>query len=567
VRTIRLEAVLGAVTSPAFLAVLSGTTGLGVAGWVVGLAAGWTATALLAAARIRSGDRAILPADWITLARALLAAGLAGLVADTSGRPVPVPALITLASVALLLDGVDGRVARRTGTATPLGARFDGEADAFLVLVLSVLVARDYGGWVLAIGTARYALLVAGWAVPWLAAPLPPRYWGKVVAAVVGIVLTVAATGWLPRPVGLLTVGVALALLAESFGRSVVWLYRTGAGPGARTLLRRATAVIAAAVVWTVLVAPDRLDQLGPAAFARIPVEGLALGAAGLLLPRRARRIAATAAGLALGLLTLVKVLDAGFYEVLARPFDPVRDWGNLGPAISVVRESIGTAGTVLALVLALCAVVLVVALVTASAVRVGTVTTRHRRRSAGGITVLGLVWALSAALSLQLVPGAPVASASSAGLVIDQVRRAQAAVADERSFQPAGHDPYPPRPGSPRAARSSTPPPAAPPAGWRTRPCSPGCGSTASSATTSSSPATGSRSATPSRRPAGARSASTPPTAGPGRPARPSTTTTGSTTGMTSATTGRRSASARCPTSTAWPRSSGWSSAPDTPP
>ena len=89
-RTIRLEAVLGAVTSPAFLAVLSGTTGLGVAGWVVGLAAGWTATALLGAARIRSGDRAILPADWITLARALLAAGLAGLVADTSGRPVPV---------------------------------------------------------------------------------------------------------------------------------------------------------------------------------------------------------------------------------------------------------------------------------------------------------------------------------------------------------------------------------------------------------------------------------------------------------------------------------------------
>ena len=44
-------------------------------------------------------------------------------------------------SVALALDGVDGQVARRTGTVSALGARFDMEVDAFLVLVLSVHVA------------------------------------------------------------------------------------------------------------------------------------------------------------------------------------------------------------------------------------------------------------------------------------------------------------------------------------------------------------------------------------------------------------------------------------------
>ena len=156
-----------------------------------------------------------------------------------------------------MLDAVDGQVARRTGTATPFGARFDGEVDAFLILVLSVAVSRDYGGWVLAIGAARYVLLIAGWLVPWLAAPLPPRYWGKVVAAVQGIVLTVAVSGVLPRPVGMIAVGVALLLLAESFGRSVVWLYRTGAGPRTRRALRLATALVAAAIVWAVLVAPD----------------------------------------------------------------------------------------------------------------------------------------------------------------------------------------------------------------------------------------------------------------------------------------------------------------------
>ena len=96
--------------------------------------------------------------------------------------------LVTLAVVALALDAVDGWVARRTGTASPLGARFDGEVDAFLILVLSVYVARSAGAWVLAIGAARYAFLAAGWLLPWMREPLPPRYWRKVVAATQGIV-------------------------------------------------------------------------------------------------------------------------------------------------------------------------------------------------------------------------------------------------------------------------------------------------------------------------------------------------------------------------------------------
>jgi phosphatidylglycerophosphate synthase len=223
VRTVRLETVLGTLATPTLLGVLSLTTGLGAAGWGVALASGWAATALLAAGRIRSGQ-SILPADWVTLTRALLSAGVAGLVADSVDRPLPVPALVVLSCVALVLDGVDGQVARRTGTVTPFGARFDGEVDAFLILALSVAVSRDYGGWVLAIGAARYVLLVAGWGVRWLAAPLPSRYWGKVVAAVQGIVLTAAVSGVLPRPVGMVAVGVALVLLAESFGRSLVWV-------------------------------------------------------------------------------------------------------------------------------------------------------------------------------------------------------------------------------------------------------------------------------------------------------------------------------------------------------
>src|SRR6202020_2970406 len=139
-----------------------------------------------------------------------------------------------LSVVALVLGGADGQVARRTGTATALGARIDGEMYAFLILLLSIAVSQTYGSWVLAIGAARYVLLLAGWLIPWLAAPLPPRYWRKVVAAVQGIVLTVAVSGVLDRLVGMMAVAVALLLLAESFGRDVIWLCRAVAGPRTR---------------------------------------------------------------------------------------------------------------------------------------------------------------------------------------------------------------------------------------------------------------------------------------------------------------------------------------------
>ena len=166
------------------------------------------------------------PASWVTLARATLAVGVAALVADSFAHDTPVALLVTLASVALALDAVDGWVARRTGTASALGARFDGETDAFLIAALSVYVAPEYGAWVLAIGAARYVFGAGEWLVPWMRAPLPPRRWRKVVAATQGIVLTVAAAGILPRAVTQALLAVALALFMASMGECTWWLWR-----------------------------------------------------------------------------------------------------------------------------------------------------------------------------------------------------------------------------------------------------------------------------------------------------------------------------------------------------
>jgi phosphatidylglycerophosphate synthase len=442
--TIRLATIAGMLATAALLGLVSATAGLGAAGWIAGLATGSAAAALLATARIRSDQPTIFPADWVTLTRMLPIAGVAGLVADSFGRPVSITALVTLASVALALDAVDGQVARWTGTATPLGARIDGEADAFLILLLSIAVSQDYGSWVLVIGAARYALLLAGWLIPWLAAPLPPRFWRKVVAAIQGIVLTVAASGVPSRLVGMIAVAVALLLLAESFGRDVIWLYRTGAGPRTRRVVRIAILGLALVLVWLDLVAPDRSWQFSLAAFVRIPVEALALVAVALVLPPWPRRIVATIAGILFSLLIFDKVLNIGMYGVVDRAFNPLSDWGSIRPAVGVVRAAVGTTLTNVVLAAIWIGVVLLVGAITAATIHVTAVAARRRRGTVRGLAALTAIWGLSAGLSLQLIPGSPVASTSATALAVSQVQAFRAALGDPRRFTQATRNPDP---------------------------------------------------------------------------------------------------------------------------
>jgi len=79
---------------------------------------------------------------------------------------------------------------------------------------------------VLVIGAARYAVWAASWVVPWMRTPVPPRYWRKPVAAIQGVVLTVAAADSLPGVAINVAIAVATVLLAESFGRDVLWQWR-----------------------------------------------------------------------------------------------------------------------------------------------------------------------------------------------------------------------------------------------------------------------------------------------------------------------------------------------------
>ncbi len=223
---VRVSPIIGLIAQVTLLAILGTTADLGVAGWITGVVYGLVTCALLTRGLRRFGALAFGPADWVTLIRATLVGCVTALTADAFDRPAPVTVLVGIAIVALVLDAVDGQVARRTGTTSGLGARFDMEVDAFLILVLSVYVAQSMGAWVLAIGTMRYAFVVLSWALSWLRRPVPPRYWRRVVAATQGIVLVFAAADVLPVPLTVAGLVTAFVLLVESFGRDIVWLWR-----------------------------------------------------------------------------------------------------------------------------------------------------------------------------------------------------------------------------------------------------------------------------------------------------------------------------------------------------
>jgi phosphatidylglycerophosphate synthase len=440
-RTVQASPVTRLLAAVLLIAALAGTVALSAAGWVVGVTCGVLTNVALARGLSRYHSDRLGPADWVTLARATLAVGVAALVADSFEEPAPVTTLVSLTVVALALDAVDGWVARRTRTTATLGAHFDAEVDAFLILVLSVYVARSAGVWVLAIGAARYAFLAAGWPLRWMRAPLPPRYWRKVVAATQGIVLTVAAADVLPRAVMQAALVAALALLGESFGRDVWWLWRhRGAAQGGRvrTGVARVLTILSVLVVSLALVAPDQPNRLTPSAFVRLPLEGLAIIALALVLPATARRVLAWVVGPALGLLVIVKILDIGFLTTFDRPFDPFQDTSYAGTGIETLRASIGRSDANLVVAGAVVLAVALLVLTTLAVRRLTRDVAGHRRWSLRAVTVLGAVWLLCWVFGVQLVPGTPIASTSAAGLVVHEVRTAWADIRDPAVFASA---------------------------------------------------------------------------------------------------------------------------------
>ncbi len=464
-QTAPMTALIAQVTLIAGLAVIVGLAGAGLspAAWAVGLTCGVITSSGLARGLSYYRADGLRPADWVTLARATLAVGVAVLVANSFGGPAPVALLVSLATFALVLDAVDGWVARRTRTAARLGAQFDAEVDAFLILTLSIYVARSAGAWVLAIGAARYAFLAAGWALPWMRESLPPRYWRKFVAATQGIVLTVAAAGILSPAVTEGALVVALVLLAESFGRDVWWL-RGNRGhahprivtpssgdkvdpPGRHGPVRKGVVlgltIIAGLLVWVALVAPYEPQDLTPNAFLRIPLELLVLIALAAVLPRIPRRILAVTCGLVLTAVIVLKVINYEMFTLYDRPYDPLGDTSQLGNGIETLRSLVGGTETKLIEVGAVAGTIALIVVLTLAILRLTRVAAGNRRWALRAVAGVGAVWALCWVLGAQLISHTPIASTLSASLVVKEVNAIRADIHDQSVFAAEiKHDP-----------------------------------------------------------------------------------------------------------------------------
>jgi CDP-alcohol phosphatidyltransferase len=477
VQTGLLVALIAQLLLVAALLEIVSLTGNGpsAAGWGVGITCAVITNLGLKHAMSRFGANRLTRADRVTLARAAFVAVVAALAADSFVESVPVAILVSVAALALVLDAVDGWVARRTVTGS-LGAKLDGEVDAFLILVLSVYVARSAGAWVLLSGAARYAFAAGEWLLPWMREKLPPRYWRKFVAAIQGIVLTVAAANVLPSVVTQVLLAGALVLLAESFGRDVWWLRirrrstreppeanadPAPAGPGARpgprpgwrrvrTVLTTALTILALLFVWTALVGPDQPIALKLNALLRLPIEGFVFIALTAVVGPRTRRWLVWVLGPLLGLVFIVKLLNIGFFAAFDKPFDPYEDLKYIGFASETVKASLGQTTGILILVLVGAILIGVPVLMAFSVRRVTRIAAEHRVLTLRAAAGLGVAWVVCLAFGAQFVPATPIASAGAASLLVSQVKAVRADVDDHAIFaRQISHDQFASTPAS----------------------------------------------------------------------------------------------------------------------
>ncbi|CAH0342870.1 CDP-alcohol phosphatidyltransferase family protein [Rhizobium sp. CECT 9324] len=134
--------------------------------------------------------------------------------------------LIVVVLVALALDGFDGYLARRYAQESELGARFDMEVDALLILILSVAaaLADKAGAWVILIGIMRYGFVAAQWFLPKLRRELFASFRRKLVCVIQIVALCLVLMPVVEPAYSTALSLIALAMLIYSFTVDTLYL-------------------------------------------------------------------------------------------------------------------------------------------------------------------------------------------------------------------------------------------------------------------------------------------------------------------------------------------------------
>ncbi|MFH8390530.1 sulfatase-like hydrolase/transferase [Streptomyces sp. NPDC018036] len=217
----------------------------------------------------------------------------------------------------------------------------------------------------------------------------------------------------------------------EPPGRGNGW---RGRYPVAARTLAWTTTLLAAALVLFALLMPSHADKFRPAEFLRLPVEAIFGAALLIVLPRRPRIAVSVAAGLLLGVLTVLNILDIEFNEYLGRGFNVVLDWSLFGDAQAYLQDTFGNGGALGIAALAVALVLAILALTTLSVVRLGGLVARNTVTATRTTLVLAIAWVTCATLGVQYT-GVPIASEHVALVVQDRTEAVRQTLRDEAEF------------------------------------------------------------------------------------------------------------------------------------
>jgi len=205
--------------------------------------------------------------------------------------------------------------------------------------------------------------------------------------------------------------------------------------PRAARAVRVGTSVLAGVLVLGVLLMPNRLDRITLQSFLRLPVEAILLAAVLLVLPSKARRITAVVLGAFLGLSTVLKCLDMGFYQTLARPFDLVFDWVLLSNGADFLKDSLGRSGEVLVVIGVIVLLIAVLVLSALAMVRLADLMARHRPTAVRSTLVLGTAWIVCFTMSAQ-AGGVTIATKGYSQYLTNKVQYVRDGLGDAEVFE-----------------------------------------------------------------------------------------------------------------------------------
>ncbi|GIF67249.1 hypothetical protein Ais01nite_52840 [Asanoa ishikariensis] len=192
---------------------------------------------------------------------------------------------------------------------------------------------------------------------------------------------------------------------------------------------------LAAFFVLLLLLVPDDFAALSPWALLAIPLEALVGVAVVVFLPPRVRTVVGIVAGVLLGAISILKLLDLGFGVTLSRQFDPLSDWSLFRAASEWVSESFGKPGAVGAVIVAILLALALPVLAVLSILRLSRVVSVRRNLALRVVAGLAVVWVTLAILGVHLVPGIPVAGRSTAAAAYDHAAQLRADIRDQAAY------------------------------------------------------------------------------------------------------------------------------------